>query len=565
MDRRYNANWVFLLTALFALPPALGQAGIEVSQPPDSVMAGEKFTITVKVPFSREATDPQTPDPPGLLIELAGTRYLRINRTQYRQYTYAVAPIVPGTFEFPALDLTVDGRPVRTDPVPFRVTPNELATATVTTEAKRLFVGQRATFTLRLKLAAPGRRTSPMNWNDTAQLLERDRSYPQLRYTGATREETSDGLRTFYSYEAQFQMDLREPGPPPVRSVLATYVFSETLGRDVFGTIRPIEPRVFIVTPHPNTPDVEALPTDGRPDSFTGAVGQFDIRASASPRRVSEGEPITLRIEITGDGPLDLLPAPDLNMQAALTERFRVPTEPLAGETDGAARRYSQSIRPRDARVTEIPPIEFGYFDPQAAEYRVASSRPVKIEVAAADRFDVSGMKITLPTDADLDTLDGLRGPRVDETELMSSQTEITPAHVALGAAIPPGLFVVAWLALSGRGAGGGAALRRRSALSAANRRLNELRSGAEHHHARELAAIIAGYLGDRLNEPAGRFVGDAALDGVRRCGGSSELADRFQRLLARCEASAFGGAETEAALIEEARDAIRALEARRP
>ncbi|MCA9242586.1 MAG: BatD family protein [Phycisphaerales bacterium] len=563
MDRR---TAVFGLIAAFAaLSPteSVGQ-NVRVGNVPSTVMVGEEFNVTLKVAYRRNVTQPQPPETPGILIQGPRSQYTRINNSQTQSYVFSVVPLTEGAFEFPALEFEVDGQSVRSEAQPFTVVPNELATATLTTRENRLFVGQRADFILTLKLAAPGPPNHALNWSEAAQFLQTPRDFPRLSFVRTTREETTGGLRTFHEYQAALTLDLTEPGYPSIVSITPQYRFAASFRRDIFGSLQPVESRDFLLVPRLDTPTVESLPIGGRPADFTGAVGRYAIRTSAAPRRVSVGAPITLRLEITGDGPIELLPGPDLSKQAALNADFRVPTEALAGETDGRARRYSQAIRPRDADVKEIPPIEFSYFDPSSAEYRVARSEPIRIEVAPADEFDVTDMKITLPSETDLGAVDGLRGPRVEESELLVSHTEVTPTMLAIAAAAPPALFVCAWLALLGRGREGNAQSRRRSALRNAERRLAEIGANGRDHHAREIVSVVADYLADRLSQPAGRFVGAEAAEAVRRVSGSPELAQRFEQLLSRCEASAFGGAESDAELIEAARAALRDLEAQR-
>ena len=98
---------------------------------------------------------------------------------------------------------------------------------------------------------------------------------------------------------------------------------------------------------------VRPLPEEGRPASFTGAVGRFTVRASAEPREVSVGDPITLRYEVIEDvdaipGDLANLRPPPLRELEALAD-FRVPDDPTTGVVEGQTKTFHRDA-PAGAR-----------------------------------------------------------------------------------------------------------------------------------------------------------------------------------------------------------------------
>ena len=138
---------------------------------------------------------------------------------------------------------------------------------------------------------------------------------------------------------------------------------------------------------------VRPLPEEGRPASFTGAVGRFTVRASAEPREVSVGDPITLRYEVIEDvdaipGDLANLRPPPLRELEALAD-FRVPDDPTTGVVEGQTKTFTETLRPERDDITEIPAIPFVSFDPQLGRYVTASSTPIRITVKASERLDL--------------------------------------------------------------------------------------------------------------------------------------------------------------------------------
>lgn len=141
---------------------------------------------------------------------------------------------------------------------------------------------------------------------------------------------------------------------------------------------------------------VRPLPEEGRPASFTGAVGRFTVRASAEPREVSVGDPITLRYEVIEDvdaipGDLANLRPPPLRELEALAD-FRVPDDPTTGVVEGQTKTFTETLRPERDDITEIPAIPFVSFDPQLGRYVTASSTPIRITVKASERLDLGAV-----------------------------------------------------------------------------------------------------------------------------------------------------------------------------
>lgn len=124
------------------------------------------------------------------------------------------------------------------------------------------------------------------------------------------------------------------------------------------------------------------LPEVGKPATFSGAVGTFTMQVTASPTELNAGDPITLRMVLTGNGNLGDSAPPALSN----TDGFRI-YEPHAGKSDGAAsitKSYEQVLIPNDAAVRTIPPVRFSYFDPQARSYQTVESQPIALVVRPA-------------------------------------------------------------------------------------------------------------------------------------------------------------------------------------
>jgi hypothetical protein len=156
--------------------------------------------------------------------------------------------------------------------------------------------------------------------------------------------------------------------------------------RDLFGGRVPAKARKIRAVGQRRTLRVLDVPSIGRPNSFAGAVGSgFTIDVAADRSVVQVGDPITLWITLYGEGSIESAAPPNLIGSHALPARdFRVVREPTAGQYEDGAKRFEAVIRVNNASVSEIPPIEFAWFDPEAVAFHSQSSRPIALSVKDA-------------------------------------------------------------------------------------------------------------------------------------------------------------------------------------
>ena len=349
-----------------------------------------------------------------------------------------------------------------------------------------------------------------------------------------------------YGYVTSTTVVPKSAGPLEIENLTISIAYPTALRRDVFGRLTVSRTRRLRVTP---TSEVEvlALPREGRPENFGGAVGRFTLRVSADATSVRVGDPITLTIDVAGDGPVETLGPPRLSASVAMNDAFRVPAESLAGEVVGRAKRFTQVIRAKRADVREIPPIEYHYFDPQRGEYATARSRAIPIEVTAVESLQASDLAGIAPPEAKgsrLETLDGLRGNETSESLLLASYRPIQAWQVMTATAAAPALFALVWVPLTCRRnrRGDVAGRRRQAALSRARRRIDKARSLAPAELAREVRASMSGYLADRLDQPPGRYDGAASTDCLRERNVAEGLIRAWSEIIDQCEQASFGG-----------------------
>ncbi|WFB35335.1 BatD family protein [Kiritimatiellota bacterium B12222] len=181
---------------------------------------------------------------------------------------------------------------------------------------------------------------------------------------------------------------------------------------------------VRVQLPEPLKIKVNAPPTEGQPEDYSGHLGDFSLNASASPREVNVGDPITLRVELSGRGSLQQALPPGLKE----SENFKVYQPRLINEemrNDGLSGRkiIEQVIIPKHAGVSKIPSLEFSYYDTETKKYKTIQTPPFAITVTGENKEETPSTFSSLNF-----------SPEPLETELLGDdllylKTQPTPTH----------------------------------------------------------------------------------------------------------------------------------------
>lgn len=158
------------------------------------------------------------------------------------------------------------------------------------------------------------------------------------------------------------------------------YSFGPSMIKGVTAAQVPISAQAQPVTIH-----VKDFPKAGKPETFTGAIGQFTFTVSMlTPSTVRVGDKISLLMTINGTGELSAIKPPDLCCRPGFTGVFKAPDIPPLGRIQNDAVQFTVDIRPLTPSIKEIPSISFSYFDPVPGRYVTVTSEPIPITVTPA-------------------------------------------------------------------------------------------------------------------------------------------------------------------------------------
>ncbi|MCG6551859.1 MAG: BatD family protein [Candidatus Magnetominusculus sp. LBB02] len=129
---------------------------------------------------------------------------------------------------------------------------------------------------------------------------------------------------------------------------------------------------------------VMPVPEEGKPQGFKGAIGTFDLDAAVQPPTVKTGDPVTLKMTVTGTGNLNSVTVPDIDGNNSALLKYYDPQI----KQDKQSKTFEQAVIPLSNTVEAIPEIAFSYFDPEKKSYQTIKRGPFPIKVTGAAAVD---------------------------------------------------------------------------------------------------------------------------------------------------------------------------------
>lgn len=385
-----------LLLVLLGLLPTRGAlaASLEAVLDREVIALGDSAVLQVTLQGTSET--PRIPAIPGVDIRQVSSQrqFAFVNGVQSSTLVlgYGITPSRLGEFTLGPVTVSIRGQTLSSAPLKLRVVaPNDPAAARgdgldeaafleLHLPATEVYVGERFVAEAHLYALGGNLRQSPQfqadgftlgplsNSQTETNVRTNNRIYARVRFiqpltaarTGDLPLQASGGL-------IEIPINRRGPGND---------IFEEFFGgREV---------RRFSLATPPTTLHVLPLPRQGQPPGFNGAVGDFQVGMTATPVRVAAGDPIKVSIQIRGRGNFDSVQLPE---QPAW-KGFRVypPTSTNApNDVTGltGTKTFEQVLIPESADLTELPGLQFSFFNPATRKYQTERTPAIPLQVSA--------------------------------------------------------------------------------------------------------------------------------------------------------------------------------------
>ncbi|MEZ7944687.1 MAG: BatD family protein [Flavobacteriaceae bacterium] len=125
------------------------------------------------------------------------------------------------------------------------------------------------------------------------------------------------------------------------------------------------------------------LPIEGKPESFNGAVGDFNFIVSSSKNILKSNETATVSVKVTGNGNLKLFELPEIKTPSELEvftpeqkEKINVTSRGIRGSVT-----KNYTVVPQFKGKYKVPSTEFSYFDLKEKKYVRLTSQDIFVDV----------------------------------------------------------------------------------------------------------------------------------------------------------------------------------------
>jgi len=394
-------QWIRLLM-LCALVEANGvapdssAASFTATLEPDTIAVGD--TAALKLVFEGSGQIQLSPVPriPGLIIsgpeQGSSTRIVNGQRTDTVSATYYLRPTQTNVFTIPPLTARISDEEFRSPPLRLKAVKatrssddQSLASLRLVVPRERLYVGENVIIELQLLL---NRSVSNIS----------DFDMPDFSGSGWLAGQPMQGQKRQVQSAGQIMtmVPIQIPLTPlavgtltlgPVKSTVVVQVPSQRRSNDLFGMgfFQRTEPRRVTLALPRHDLEVLPLPDTDVPDTFAGAVGQFEMVVAAGPTNVTVGDPITLRVQLSGTGNMNSVSLRE-SLVSGDFKTYEPETKLDTTDRFGFAgiKTVEQIVIPENTEVRILPPIVFSYFDPEAGAYRTLTHPATPLSVMPA-------------------------------------------------------------------------------------------------------------------------------------------------------------------------------------
>lgn len=537
-----------------------GAASFTATLDRDTITLGEQATLALTVDGGSLRAEPAMPELPNLQMTYIGpsSSFSVINGQVSSSVTYNfnVVPKQPGDYTIPALTVEVGGEKLSSQPLTLRVLkPNapspeavnsgsQLAFLRLVLPKKQVYVGEAFAAQLQLFVSNSGRIDSFQLTPITAD------GFNVGKMAEGQRRQARMGNSVYTMIPLNVAMTAIKAGTFTVGPVTATIVLelpSANRQRDPFDPFgmfsRSEQRQVPLAT---ESAQVQSLPVprEGAPADFTGAVGSYEMTMSAGPTNVAAGDPITVRIQISGHGALDSLTLPE---QSAWHDFKTYPPTTKVETTDTlglqGTKTFEQLVTPQNADLKALPPVAFSFFDPDRKSYRTLTQPAVPLTVRATGSAPVPTVVTTsrgaadnapvtpdiVPIKQHLGTVAQVSVPLLEQPWFLALQG--LPALAFVSAAF--------WRKRTDQLANNPRLRRQRQVAKAIREGLDQLRRAAEASQSEEFFAtvfhLLQEQLGERLDLPASAITEAVIEERLRPAGVSEGLLTKLQELFQIC------------------------------
>ncbi len=387
---------------------ARASADLTVSASADKTQVALNDSVRLLVTIAGDAASmpqPQMPDLSAFSVYPSGqaqnVSFVNGKMSSSVNFTYMLSPKSLGKFTIGPFSATLDGKTAQSQPIAIEVVPAGQAAPApaaggaqgnaaqgnrqapgafvkLSLDKPKAYVNEQVTmafrFYYRVRMVANPNYQPP----DTSGFLTEDLPPPR-NFTesvgGVPYNVTEIKTALFPARDGALTLS-------PAQLKIAVQDFSGSQ-EDIFQQFFGGGAREYMLKSDPAKLTAVPLPS-GKPDGFSGGVGEFNVAIMADKRKASVGEPLTLTLTISGKGNIKALGDPvfpEFDGFRKYDTASSLNIEKSKGFVEGS-KVYKIVLVPQTSGTHNIAPIKFSYFNLPGKSYKTLTTQALSIEVA---------------------------------------------------------------------------------------------------------------------------------------------------------------------------------------
>ena len=422
---------VFLAIFSVGLLPhtGVGARQATLSASTTSPAPGERFFLTIEAQ-GQSVGFPRTVDVPGIKVlsrrRSMSRRIIEGRSSRSTSFELLVVAEKEGRIEVPGIEVAVDGQKVKTNPLTLTVKKGkEKAFLRVVPARDEIFVGETVEVGIKAYLDAKDRVV-----NYSRKLSLEGENLILKPTVGPDVEQKKVGNRRSYHFK-QERLDGRTLNVLTYKTTLTAVKPGEVVLAPVDFEARILMPRgkrpplglpgnAFDPFASPFDPfgvgrnhlelevrcrsrpvklRVLSLPSEGRPEHFAGAIGNFSLDVQADKENLKVDEALVVTATITGYGNFDRIG--DLDCAPHSKWKAYPPKIEFTSADDlnfSGEKRFDYTFIAA-AATAEAPGIRFCFFDPEARQYVSLAGDPISVRVTGSGGATLSNRELAALAD----------------------------------------------------------------------------------------------------------------------------------------------------------------------
>jgi hypothetical protein len=575
IDRKSKYYWSVLAFALFLFSTAFVQAqdgSFTAEADPARVAAGEEFRITFAFSGSdvNSVSNLKAPDFTQFVLisgpsQSTNMQWINGRMSASISYSYILYARQPGKYTIGSAAIEYRGRILKSNPISIEITQgkskppqkqSDQASADIGdnlivkafADKQRVRLGEQliVTFKLYTRVSVSGYNLAKAPtfdgfWGEDFEMPKQPNQTNEVLNGKQYRSVVIKKTALFATQAGNLKI-----APLEVRCVVQ--VQSKRRSNDPFDQFfndpffQQVQTMDLDVKSNPLAIIVDPIPMNA-PSGFTGAIGRFTFFAAIDKRNVKAGDPITLKVAVSGSGNIKLVTIPKPQLPADIESYEPKISEDIS--RDGGIIRGKKIAEylliPRNAGQRVLEPMQFIYFDLEKKEY--VTLRSPRFEFSIEPGKEYAGTSVSMPSKEDVRMLgEDIRFLKLSPGNLQRRDTAGSSELFVLGMIVPPMAFVGAWFYRKRREKiyGDMPRLLFETAGREASRRLKKARTlleqgNTESYHAEILKALTE-YLEHKLRKAKADFIMEAAVEQLQQHGVREEVIQSLKTCIERTE-----------------------------